>query len=296
MDWGLVLREWPTVLGACGITWIITQYFMARSHKIALRDQHKFAHDRLIRKHVNLLAEIQRRLASELFERDPELYTSALKSMSLDVERILGEGKQAIEKRIETLEEEARLSDLLDSPGVREITSLKEEFSFTLEEELVVQYQIISTLYFLHRRSLVPEGNLNWALEKKQERRDANLRWRLKRADAEFSAFEATINRLTSQDPELGEKVNDHFLRTHPLLYQGSDFKAYFVDYLPASRHGFALENPNQHGVVEVFVGDDKTYTSIYRSDQSFENTELLQDRHDTTITYLDRTHGEDTL
>lgn len=245
---------------------------------------------------MSLLKEIQRRLAGELFERGPDLYISALKSVSLDTERLLGEGNQVIEKRIETLEEEARSSNLLDSPTVNEITSLKEEFSYTSDEDVMVQYKLISSLYYLHKRSRVPERKLNLALEKKKEREDANLRWRLKRADAEFSAFKATINRLTFEDPDLGEKVSDHLLKAQPMLYHGSDFKAYFVDYLPASRHGFALENPSEHGVVEVFAGDDKIYKSIFRSDESFENTKVLADRFDTSVTYPDRAHDKDTL
>ena len=296
MDWELIGREWQTFLGACSITWIATVYVLDKLHKRALKDQQNFDRDRLIRKHMVLLSETQRRLANELFERAPDRYIDTLKSMSADVKRLLGEGEQTIGRRIETLEDEARSNDLLDSPSVREITSLKEEFGYLLDDELVAQYQLISTLYFIHRRSPVPESNLSWALEKKRERQDANLRWRLKKADAEYSAFEATIRRIAREDPDLGKKIGDHIHKTFPVLYEGSDFKALFVDYLPASRQGFAFEHPAQHGVVEVFVDDDKIFTSIYRSNSSFEDTERLEDRHDTPITYPDRTNEKDTL
>lgn len=290
MDWGVVLEEWQTVLGACGITWIVTQYFSGKLHQRALDEQHKFDVDRIIQQRIKLVYALKSRLACELFERDTNLYISALKSLSVDVARVLSEGDIAVERRIETLEEEARQEDLIEGPSMRETVSVKEEFSMWSDDSLLSRYLVISSLYFLYGRKPVPDSNLSWALEKAQERADANLLWRIKRAKAEYEAFESTICQIGNTNEELASKVDDIIFKHSPILYEGSDFIVYQVPH-PSSltrATGFAFAGPTEFSVVEEFAGGT-LLTTFYRSDPSFENLEELRNQVGTTITFADR-------
>ncbi len=275
------------------LTWIATQYFLGRSHKQDLDNKHTFDRNRMIQQRIRLLSRIQNRLANEIFERDPNLYISALNSMSADLSRILSEGDLAVEKRIETLEAEASQDNLIDRPSVRDFISAKEEFSLCSNDSLVSDYHIIASLHYLYIRKPVPEKKLNWALEKTQERDDANLFWRLKRAKAEYEAFTSMLDQLWEADDELAGKVRDVFSRHLETQYKGSDFKVFKLPHSLSLTQatGFAFDTPAECGVIEDFSGD-VVITTFYRSDSNFESKEPLRNNSDTTITFANRMDG----
>lgn len=289
MDWGVVVREWPTILGACVLTWIVTNYFLGRRHKQDLDHQHKLNDDRVTFLHVKLLYAVQSRLACEIFERDQSSYVSALKSMSADVARLLSEGDAAVKKRIGTLEEEAQQDGLLDGLSMREIVTAKEEFAVWSNENLVSSYLIVATLYHLLRGKPVSDTNLDFAVEKTRERNDANLLWRLKKAKAEYEAFESVLRQLQETDKEVADKASAILSKQRPILYNGSDFRVYDVPHPASWSVGFVFDGPADSGIIEVFV-DQKTYTSFYRSDSNFSEKRPMEIAFGTTVTFADRT------
>ena len=200
----------------------------------------------------------------------------------------MSEGEGVVQKRIETLEEEARESELLELGSIREIVSIKEELALFSDDNLASYYHVIASLYFLHRRKPVHESNLGYALEKKQEREDANLLWRMNRSRAEYQAYESAIDSLQTLDEKLATGFNDIMLDRFPLLYEGSDFEAYRVKHPVSWSIGFKFKEPDEYGVVEVFV-DDRSYTSFYRSNDEFTEKEPLRTVFGTTVTFSDR-------